>query len=396
LRGEKKVLLVEDDKVDQMAFRRFADEEGNLPYDYSIAGSVLEAGKVLDSEKFDVVLIDYLLGDGTAFDLFEKAKGTPIVLVTGVGDEEVAVKAMKAGAYDYLVKGSTYLEILPIVVGKAIELKRVKEELNKYHKELEVLVEERTMELEEEIAEHRSTEVLLKKQTEELKRSNADLEQFVYVASHDLKGPLRMVGSYVGLLAKRYEGRLDSDAEEYIKFAVDGTVRMKKLIDDLLLYSRLATQNKKLEFVNCNDVFDQIVHDLKTTIEERNVVITSDVLPTVKGNPIRLYQLLENLISNAIKFCDVQPKIEVKVEEEKESWLFSVTDNGIGIDSEFSKQIFTIFQRLNGEEYMGTGIGLSVCKRIVEQHGGRIWVESEVRKGSSFYFTIPFYAQSTP
>lgn len=396
MRGEKKVLLVEDDKVDQMAFRRFADEEGNLPYDYSIAGSVLEAGKVLDSEKFDVVLIDYLLGDGTAFDLFEKAKGTPIVLVTGVGDEEVAVKAMKAGAYDYLVKGSTYLEILPIVVGKAIELKRVKEELNKYHKELEVLVEERTMELEEEIAEHRSTEVLLKKQTEELKRSNADLEQFVYVASHDLKGPLRMVGSYVGLLAKRYEGRLDSDAEEYIKFAVDGTVRMKKLIDDLLLYSRLATQNKKLEFVNCNDVFDQIVHDLKTTIEERNVVITSDVLPTVKGNPIRLYQLLENLISNAIKFCDVQPKIEVKVEEEKESWLFSVTDNGIGIDSEFSKQIFTIFQRLNGEEYMGTGIGLSVCKRIVEQHGGRIWVESEVRKGSSFYFTIPFYAQSTP
>jgi len=390
--GKKgKILLVEDDKVEQMVFKRFADK-GTLPYDYTMVGSVADACKMLESERFDAVLMDYFLGDGTALDLFEKAKDTPIIIITGAGDEETAVKAIKRGAYDYLIKdsGNTYLKALPVVLEKAIELKMIKDELDKYHEGLEALVEERTLELKEEIAERKQAERRLKKQAEELKRSNADLEQFAYIASHDLKGPLRMVSSYVELLAKRYKGKLDSNADEYIKFAVDGSMRMKNLIDDLLLYSRVTTQSKKYESVNCNDILNQVIHDLQITIKERGLVLNRDVLPTVEGDSIKLYQLLENLISNAIKFCDKQPKIEIKAEQKNEKWLFSISDNGIGINSEFCKQIFTIFRRLHTrEEYLGTGIGLSICKRIVEQHDGEIWVESEVGEGSTFYFTVP-------
>ncbi len=230
------------------------------------------------------------------------------------------------------------------------------------------------------------------KQRQELARSNADLQQFAYVASHDLQEPLRMVASYLQLLERRYKDRLDADANEFINYAVDGAGRMQNLINDLLAYSRVGTQGKPFKSTNCEQVFRRALLHLKIAIEESKAVIThDDPFPVVHADEGQLVQVLQNLISNAIKFRgDQAPHIHIGAQHLNEEWVFSVKDQGIGIDPQYKERIFMIFQRLhNRTEYVGTGIGLAICKRIVERHGGRIWVESELVKGSTFYFTIP-------
>jgi PAS domain S-box-containing protein len=243
----------------------------------------------------------------------------------------------------------------------------------------------------QDITERKRVEEALKEKTDDLTRSNKDLEQFAYVASHDLQEPLRMVTSYVQLLAKRYEGKLDSDANDFIGFAVDGAARMGKLINDLLTYSRVGTQGKELSPTDSEAVLTQSVNDLKVTIEENRALVTHDPLPTVMADRPQLGQLFQNLIGNAIKFRGTEPpRVHISASRNGNGWIFSVRDNGIGIDPEYSERIFIIFQRLHSrQEYAGTGIGLAVCKKIVERHGGRIWVESEVGKGATFYFTLP-------
>jgi PAS domain S-box-containing protein len=234
-------------------------------------------------------------------------------------------------------------------------------------------------------------EEALKQKTEELARSNQDLEQFASVASHDLQEPLRMVTSYVQLLARRYQSRLDADAEEFINFAVDGATRMHTLINDLLAYSRVGTGGKPFEPTNCETILQQSLDNLQVTMEESGAVVTHDSLPTVMADDLQLGQLFQNLIGNAIKFHGEEPpRVHVSARPEGDRWIFSVRDNGIGIAPEFTERIFIIFQRFHSrEEYPGTGIGLAVCKKIVECHGGRIWVESELGKGATFYFTLP-------
>ena len=241
------------------------------------------------------------------------------------------------------------------------------------------------------ITERKRAEETLKEKTEELARSNRELEQFAYVASHDLQEPLRMVTNYVQLLARRYKGKLDSDADDFINFAVDGALRMWKLINDLLAYSRVGMRAKELEATDCETVFSQTLDNLRVAIEENEAVVTHTPLPTVKGDHLQLGQLFQNLIGNAIKFRgDEPPRVHLSAKRNGSGWTFSVRDNGIGIAPEYAERIFVIFQRLHGrEEYPGTGIGLALCKKIVERHGGRIWVESEVGKGATFYFTLP-------
>jgi light-regulated signal transduction histidine kinase (bacteriophytochrome) len=211
------------------------------------------------------------------------------------------------------------------------------------------------------------------------------------VASHDLQEPLRMVASYIQLLQKRYKGNLDKDADEFINYAVDGVVRMKALINDLLIYSRVNTQEFPLEPVDCNKIIDHVRHNLNAAIKESSAEVISETLPTVYGNQLQLTQLFQNLISNAIKFKrDVSPVVKISSKKTSDEWIFTVQDNGIGIEAEYADKIFIIFQRLhNFNEYPGTGIGLAICKKIVEKLGGHIWVESEVGKGSTFNFTIP-------
>jgi len=239
--------------------------------------------------------------------------------------------------------------------------------------------------------ERKHAEEALEEKTEELARSNKDLEQFAYVASHDLQEPLRMVTSYVQLLAKRYKGKLDSDADEFIGFAEDGATRMWKLINDLLTYSRVGTREKELKPTDCETALNQSLNNLKVAIEENGAVVTHDPLPTVMVDNPQWVQLFQNLIGNAIKFRGNEPpRVHISASRNGNGWTFSVRDNGIGIAPEYSERIFIIFQRLHGrQEYAGTGIGLAICKKIVERHGGRIWVESEVGKGATFYFSFP-------
>ncbi len=243
-------------------------------------------------------------------------------------------------------------------------------------------------------SEHRELEQArheLEKTVAELKRSNAELEQFAYVASHDLQEPLRMVASYTQLLAKRYQGKLDSDADEFIGYAVDGATRMQRLIQDLLAYSRVNTQGQAFEPTSVETVLDAALDNLRSTVEENRAVATHDPLPTVRADERQLLQLFQNLLSNAVKFrSEEPPQIHVSAERRTDEWLFSVRDNGIGIDPQYADRIFVVFQRLhNIAEYPGTGIGLAICKKIVERHGGRIWMESQLGKGATFYFTLP-------
>lgn len=227
--------------------------------------------------------------------------------------------------------------------------------------------------------------------TEELQRSNQELEQFAYVASHDLQEPLRMVSSYMQLIERRYKGKLDADADQFIDFAVDGAKRMQALIQALLAYSRVGSRGKPLEPTSCAKVLEEVMSNLQLAIEEAGAIVTHDEMPTVMADATQLSQLLQNLISNALKFRGAEaPRIHLGVKKEKGNWKFSVHDNGIGIEKQFFDRIFVIFQRLHTRgEYPGTGIGLAVCRKIVERHGGRIWLESEPGKGTTFYFTIP-------
>lgn len=231
---------------------------------------------------------------------------------------------------------------------------------------------------------------LQKKLIKKLEISNKELEQFAYVASHDLQEPLRMVTSFTQLLARRYKKKLDSNADDYIDFIVEGSHRMKNLIDDLLVYSRLNTVKAEYQFSDLNQVLDKVLLGMKNTITEEQVQITHDKLPTVRCDSSQLGQVFQNLISNSIKFHKTTPKIHISSEETPEEWILGVSDEGIGIDPKHQEQIFDVFKRLHTRmEYPGTGIGLSICKRVVDRHDGKIWVKSELGKGSSFYFTLP-------
>ena len=242
--------------------------------------------------------------------------------------------------------------------------------------------------------EHRdlvSAQQSLEESIAELARSNADLQQFAYVASHDLQEPLRMIASYTQLLARRYKGKLDADADDFIGYAVDGATRMQRLINDLLTYSRVTTQGKSFERVDCNQILEGVLTNLRLAVEENRAVVTHDALPVVTADGGQLGQLFQNLIGNAIKFHGEEPpRVHVSVELRNNEWQFAVRDNGIGIDPRYAERIFVIFQRLhNREDYPGTGIGLALCKKIVERHGGRIWVESPIGRGAVFCFTLP-------
>ncbi|MGA3289674.1 MAG: PAS domain S-box protein [Candidatus Bathyarchaeia archaeon] len=240
------------------------------------------------------------------------------------------------------------------------------------------------------ITERKAMENEIKQSVEKLKQSNAELEQFAYVASHDLQEPLRMVASYVQLLERRYKGKLDADADEFIAYAVDGANRMRGLIDDLLIYSRVSRLGKPFEPTDLESTLDTVLKNLQASIAENGAAVTHDKLPVVMADGGQLVQLLQNLIGNAIKFHGKDPPhVHVSAQVNENEYLFSVQDNGIGIAPEYFDRLFKIFQRLHTrEEYPGSGIGLAVCKKIVERHGGRIWIESQVGKGSTIYFTL--------
>ena len=252
-------------------------------------------------------------------------------------------------------------------------------ELSELYASLERKIAERTEQLEA--------------QATELARSNAELAQFAYVASHDLQEPLRMITSYLQLLERRYQGQLDQDADDFIAFAVDGASRMQQLIRDLLAYSRVGTSNQPFSPVDCQVILKQVLDNLQMAIRESGAILLYNELPTVMADSTRLSQLFQNLLANAMKFRSIRtPEIQISARRLSQSreWLFAIADNGIGIEPDNFDRIFLIFQRLHTRtEYPGTGIGLAICKKIVDRHGGRIWAESTVGQGTTFYFTLP-------
>ena len=241
--------------------------------------------------------------------------------------------------------------------------------------ELEVRVEERTKELQE--------------KTKELEMSNQELEQFAYVASHDLQEPLRMIGSFSQLIMRRNKEKFDDETKEFFEYIIDGVSRMQNLISDLLSFSRVGTQKMEVKNTDLALVVAKCINNLRHTIEENNVQISTENLPVLAVDETKIMQLFQNLISNAIKFRnDHSPTIHIYSQERENDWVFAVKDNGIGIDKEYSDKIFMIFQRLHKNTYPGTGIGLAICKKIAELHGGNIWFESEPGIGSTFFFTL--------
>jgi PAS domain S-box-containing protein len=240
----------------------------------------------------------------------------------------------------------------------------------------------------EELAKHARE---LDRLNDELERSNQELQQFAYVASHDLQEPLRMVASYVQLLERRYKDQLDEQASEFIAFAVDGAKRMQTLINDLLDYSRVSTRGDALEPTDLSEPLTRALANVQARIEDFGAQVTHDPMPTVKADAGQLARLFQNLISNGLKFCkDRTPRVHIGAVREDGEWRFSVKDNGIGIEPQYADRVFVIFQRLHTRtEYEGTGIGLAVCKRIVDRHGGRIWFDSTPGEGTTFHFTIP-------
>lgn len=245
--------------------------------------------------------------------------------------------------------------------------------------------------LETELDRRQAAEIKLRSIVGELEHSNKELEQFAYVASHDLQEPLRMISNFTQLLGKKYKDKLDDNANEYIEFIVDGSKRMQKLISGLLSYARISSHNAPFVPTDLNNIIQDVLRDLQLVIAESGTDVTCAKLPTINADPVQIKQIFQNLISNAIKFKNhIKPQVQINAELNAGKWIFSVKDNGIGISPEYFERIFVIFQRLHERKsYPGTGLGLAICKKIVERHGGIIWVESETGKGTTFYFSIP-------
>ncbi len=359
-KDELRVLLVEDSIAD-VELILHALGNGGFTVESQVVQSAEEFSKEIHKNNFDIVLADYRLpgwnGMETVEMLRQEGLDVPVVLVSGALGELKAVECIKQGAADYVLKD--HLPRLPDVTRRAIKERQLREE-------------------------NRRTQ-------EELARSNRDLEQFAYVASHDLQEPLRMVAIYTQLLAEKYQGKLDADADKYIHYAVDGAVRMQTLVTDLLAFSRVGRQGRNRRSTDCDTVLRSVLANLRSSIQESGARVIYQNLPTIIADPLELVQLFQNLIGNAIKFRGSElPQIRITTQKKKREWLFAVSDNGIGIAPEHADEVFVIFKRLHTRaEYPGSGIGLSICKKIVEQNGGRIWVEPISGPGSTFRFTWP-------
>ncbi len=354
------MLLVEDEPADvELALR--ALKGAGFAAIADVAQNAEEFTALVRGNSYDVVLADYKLPNWNGLEsvgvLRREKLDVPVILVSGSLGELTAVECIKQGAADYVLKD--HLARLPQSVQRAMREKKLREE-------------------------HRQS-------LEDLARSNRDLEQFAYVASHDLQEPLRMVAIYTQLLAERYAGKLDADADKYIHYSVDGALRMQKLVQDLLAFSRVGRHGRALRSTDCDEVFQAALKNLEAAMQQSGAVARHTHLPAVMADSSQLIQVFQNLIGNAIKFGGSEPPvIRVDAEMKGKEWVFSVADNGIGIAPEDAENVFEIFRRLHTRtEYPGNGIGLAICKKVVEQHGGRIWVESELGRGSTFKFTVP-------
>ena len=372
-----KVLLVEDDEDDYVLIRDLLSEVREQHFQLDWIATFEEALQTIGQQQHDVYLVDYRLGERNGLELLnliDRQYSVPVIILSGQGDRELDIAALRSGAADYLDKTYLHSSLLEHFIRASIERNRALNALQKSEQNYRELFERETQ---------------LRR---ELSRSNAELQEFAYIASHDLQEPLRAVSGYIKLLKTEYISELDSTAHEYVSLAIDGTKRMRGLIEDLLAYSRVGTSEQILAMVNCDRVVQEVISNLQTSIEESKADIIYRDLPCLTADRTQLMQLFQNLLINAIKFRhpDTSPRIIIQAELTTDNrWLFSVADNGIGIKTEYFDRIFKIFKRLHTpREFLGTGVGLALCRKIVERHGGKIWVESKLDEGSTFFFTM--------
>ena len=446
--SEKTILIVEDSITQALLLQQSLEDRGYIVHHARNGEEGLSlAGKI----RPDLIISDIIMPVMDGYRMCEgikrspELKSIPVILLTRMSGPEDVLRGLEVGADDYVTKpfSENYLslkikdvlespfkfrncpdekrieasyrsKIFNIGAGRAhtlnflvstyesviwqnAELSHAQLELKTLNERLEEIVKERTSELKRineeltvEIDEHMYARERLRRLTSDLEKSNKELEQFAYTASHDLQEPLRAITGYMGLLKRRYVGKLDEKADEFIKFASDSADKMQKMVSGLLTFSRIDTFGKAFEPVDAGAIVRDCVEDLKASIDESGATVSVGALPVVEADASQLGHVFQNLISNAIKFrADTPPRVDISAFESLAEWVFTVADNGVGFDMKHSDRLFNIFQRLHGVEYPGTGLGLAACKRIVERHNGRIWVESEKGKGTTFRFSIP-------
>jgi signal transduction histidine kinase len=356
------VLLVEDNPDHARLIERRLAQLKPTPANVAHVGSFADAISALKAREFEVILLDLRLPDSGLDETLPRmtaaAPHLPIIVLTSLEEFDFAVELVKQGAQDYMVKSDIDAELLSRSIHYAIERKRIQRHLEHYAAELE--------------------------------RTNRELDQFTRVVSHDLKSPLAVIQMELNA-ANRLCLESAPDFAEHIHGALQTANQMRGLIDDLLRYARTGEDDAAAEEVDCDDLLQRLLGELKPMIDDAQAEVTCDALPKIWGSPTRLAQLFQNLITNALKYRgDRSPRVHVSAEYLGPDWVFSVEDNGVGIAAEDCERIFDVFTRLHsGDEIPGTGVGLSICKRVVESHGGRIWADSEPGRGTTFYFNLP-------
>ncbi|MEZ2239032.1 ATP-binding protein [Microcoleus sp.] len=417
------ILVVDDTPENLRLLSTMLSQRGYVPR-CVINGQM--ALRACNSNPPDLILLDIMMPEMNGYEVCQHLKNDaitrdiPVIFISAKDEVFDKVNAFAVGGVDYISKPFQFEEVL-VRIESHLTLRNLQKQLKEQnvllqeeissrlaveevlHEKNQILqqeistrcavektLQEQNLLLQKEIGNRQRVESALLKSNQELARSNAELEQFAYVASHDLQAPLATIASYAQLLEKRYQEQLDSQANKFIGNIVQGCTRMQALIDDLLEYSRVGRSQKPFKPTNCNQVLEQALANLQGVIRDTQAVVSYGELPVVNGEISQLVQLFQNLVGNAIKYRKNEPPaISISVCKQHDHWLFSVADNGIGIARQHQERIFQIFQRLHTQkEYSGTGIGLAICQKIVELHGGRIWINSEPGQGSTFYFTL--------
>jgi signal transduction histidine kinase len=386
-----RVLLVDDDEEDALLTRGLLAEATQVAFQLDWVHTFEDGVERLRQGVHDVALVDWRLGPHDGIELIRLAADSgwaaPIILLTGRGGHAVDLAAMEAGAADFLSKTHLTSDALDRALRYAVQHRRMEEARVR-------LAAERSAreQAEAHSARLRVSEARLKATIAELARSNAELEQFAYVSSHDLQEPLRTISTFTELLGRKFDGHLDDETREYLGFVQEGVRRMHALISALLTYSLVSVPSEPPKEIDVGEVFDATLQQMRAALDAAGATITRGPLPRLEADPVQIGQLFQNLLGNALKFTgDRKPEVRVEAQAtERGQWQFSVQDNGIGIPPEHRRRIFLLFKRLHqGSEYPGTGLGLAICKKIVERHGGRIWVESAPGRGSTFHFVLP-------